>query len=75
MFTVVMVVMGFRNAPIHGPRGAATGSHRVLRGGDWRGSACYCRVADRGDGSPTGTSGARDGDAGFGFRVVRGSVP
>ena len=30
------------------------GSFRVLRGGSWYGGAQYCRVADRGSGSPDG---------------------
>ena len=29
------------------PRGAVSGSYRVLRGGGWNGNANYCRTADR----------------------------
>jgi formylglycine-generating enzyme required for sulfatase activity len=29
------------------PQGAAAGSDRVIRGGDWGGNARYCRSADR----------------------------
>jgi formylglycine-generating enzyme required for sulfatase activity len=52
------------------PRGAASGTSRVGRGGSWNFSANYCRVASRDNGSyPTGS--------GFdvGFRVARSSVP
>ena len=47
------------------PRGAASGSGRVLRGGSWSIYAFYCRTAFRnGDGYPAGTS------SGIGFRSV-----
>ncbi|MBQ3579530.1 MAG: formylglycine-generating enzyme family protein [Bacteroidales bacterium] len=46
------------------PKGATTGSSRVLRGGSWNYGAGYCRVADRGGNCPD----RRYGD--FGFRVV-----
>lgn len=45
------------------PKGSATGSYRVLRGGSWYGSAGYCRVSRRGCSNP----GYRDN--GIGFRV------
>jgi formylglycine-generating enzyme required for sulfatase activity len=46
------------------PRGPASGSGRVFRGGDWYYNAFRCRAADRNDGinpagSPTGGSGFR----------------
>ncbi len=47
------------------PRGAASGSYRVYRGGGWYYSARYCRSADRSDRWP----GGRSGD--LGFRAVR----
>ncbi len=34
------------------PTGPGSGSSRLLRGGGWRNSAGYCRVADRGGGNP-----------------------
>ena len=46
------------------PTGPSSGSCRAARGGNWRSSASYSRVADRDYGSPD----ARDG--GLGFRVV-----
>jgi len=46
------------------PKGATTGSSRVLRGSSWGNSASYCRVADRGDSGP-----AYRIDS-FGFRVL-----
>ena len=46
------------------PTGSSSGSCRAARGGNWRSSASYSRVADRDYGSPD----ARDG--GLGFRVV-----
>ena len=46
------------------PQGAAKGSYRVLRGGDWPHTAKNCRSARRGDDDP----GKRDHD--YGFRVV-----
>jgi formylglycine-generating enzyme required for sulfatase activity len=52
------------------PRGAASGSVRVLRGGSWNGSAIYCRAANRSYYTPSGTSYDR-----LGFRVARSSVP
>ena len=46
------------------PRGAATGSRRVNRGGGWGYSADYCRAAVRNISSPT------DGNLNRGFRSV-----
>ena len=51
------------------PRGAASGSDRVCRGGNWFSGADYCRVAGRGKYHPS-YSGYR-----IGFRVVRSSAP
>ncbi len=47
------------------PTGPATGTYRILRGGDWAVGACYARCASHRGGSP------RDGDFGLGFRCVR----
>jgi len=46
-------------------RGPASGPYRVLRGGNWSGSASYCAVANRSTYSPY------DRFALIGFRVVR----
>ena len=53
------------------PRGPASDSCRVVRGGAWYDYAHYCRAAyrDRNYGNPT------DGDYGIGFRLARSSVP
>jgi formylglycine-generating enzyme required for sulfatase activity len=51
------------------PRGQASGSIRVARGGCWFGLAFNCRVAARHGVDPTSSSNA------FGFRVARSSVP
>ena len=49
------------------PTGAGPGSgNRVLRGGNWRGSADGARCASRVGSDPDGA------DDGFGFRCVRG---
>lgn len=53
------------------PRGAATGSDRVLRGGSWGDSAGNCRAAFRLDSFSLSYSFSD----GRGFRVVRSSVP
>lgn len=50
------------------PRGAPSGSYRVLRGGSWNDYANYCRVAYRNYGYP-GSSRS------IGFRSARSSVP
>ena len=52
------------------PRGAASGTNRVLRGGSWDfNGAAYCRAAYRNSGTPSFTFGTG------GFRVARSSVP
>jgi formylglycine-generating enzyme required for sulfatase activity len=51
------------------PRGEASGSGRVLRGGSWDNYADYCRVANRYNYAPS------DYFGNFGFRVARSSVP
>ena len=47
------------------PRGPASGSYRVPRGGGWYGHAYYCRVANRNYDWPD------DADLYLGFRLVR----
>ena len=51
------------------PRGATSGTDRVIRGGSWNGGACYCRAALRFSSYP----GNQGND--LGFRVLRSSVP
>jgi formylglycine-generating enzyme required for sulfatase activity len=51
------------------PRGAASGSIRVLRGGSWINYANSCRVADRSVNDPSNSFSY------FGFRVALSSVP
>jgi formylglycine-generating enzyme required for sulfatase activity len=51
------------------PRGAASGSFRVRRGGSWRYYADSCRVANRNDNSPSASYNY------YGFRVALRSVP
>jgi formylglycine-generating enzyme required for sulfatase activity len=48
------------------PRGPASGSYRVLRGGRWSGSAGLARCAARGNDSPAGAP------SDSGFRLARG---
>lgn len=55
----------YKNSPSRNPRGASSGSDRVLRGGSWVDGAGYCRVAYRFSIDP----GSRDFSGGF--RVVR----
>jgi formylglycine-generating enzyme required for sulfatase activity len=50
------------------PRGAGTGSNRVLRGGDWDYGANFARSARRGNSAP---SNAYDS---YGFRLARGRL-
>jgi formylglycine-generating enzyme required for sulfatase activity len=52
------------------PRGASSGSYRMLRGGSWGGSAHYCRVADRYLNLPSKSSNGH-----YGVRVALRSVP
>lgn len=47
------------------PAGPASGSLRVLRGGSWGNYPQYCRVANRGHGSPGNRY------SGTGFRLAR----
>ena len=47
------------------PRGAESGSYRVIRGGSWYDYASFCRVAYRNFGSPFGSATI------IGFRVAR----
>lgn len=54
----------YANSPKDNPRGPASGSARVLRGGSWSDSAARCRVALRGGNVPS----ARGVNSGF--RVV-----
>jgi formylglycine-generating enzyme required for sulfatase activity len=51
------------------PRGAASGTDRVARGGSWGTIASECRAADRSYGNP-----ANSGES-LGYRVARSSVP
>ena len=55
----------YKNSPSQNPKGANSGTTRVLRGGSWSYDANYCRVADRDRSSPSGRS------SDFGFRVAR----
>ncbi|MDP6520957.1 MAG: formylglycine-generating enzyme family protein, partial [Planctomycetota bacterium] len=43
----------YSNSPTDNPTGPATGSYRVIRGGDWAHGTWYLRSADRNDFSPT----------------------
>jgi formylglycine-generating enzyme required for sulfatase activity len=51
------------------PRGVASGSRRVLRGGSWNGFATHCRAATRYTSTPSNAYGD------YGLRVARSSVP
>jgi formylglycine-generating enzyme required for sulfatase activity len=51
------------------PRGAASGTYRVGRGGSWDFSAYYCRAASRNNRGPTSRYNF------IGFRIARSSVP
>ncbi|MDR1780129.1 MAG: SUMF1/EgtB/PvdO family nonheme iron enzyme, partial [Tannerella sp.] len=44
----------YSNASQTNPRGASTGSYRVLRGGGWSDNSRVARVSDRLDGNPDG---------------------
>ena len=52
------------------PKGPASGSLRVYRGGSWRDDAYYCRVADR-----SVSGGPKNAFSNIGFRIARSSVP
>jgi formylglycine-generating enzyme required for sulfatase activity len=54
------------------PRGAASGTTRVFRGGSWGGPAYACRVDYRSSSGEVGPTRTSDN---IGFRVVRSSVP
>ena len=54
---------------ISNPRGAATGSSRVCRGGMWNNFADACRISDRRAGNPTPFN-----SSSFGFRVARTNI-
>jgi formylglycine-generating enzyme required for sulfatase activity len=51
------------------PEGPASGTYRVLRGGGWSSLAYYCRVSNRGKGTPDFRR------YNFGFRIVRDYEP
>jgi formylglycine-generating enzyme required for sulfatase activity len=53
------------DTPTEDPKGAASGTYRVLRGGSWDRGADYLRSADRGSSFPY------YGDGDIGFRLVR----
>lgn len=55
----------YGTSPVNDPRGPASGTHRVLRGGSWRSYAYYCRAAYRGMSTPEHTWDC------VGFRTVR----
>jgi formylglycine-generating enzyme required for sulfatase activity len=54
----------YSNAAQTNPKGATSGTGRVLRGGSWIRSAADCRVANRDDDDPSHRIGI------YGFRVV-----
>jgi outer membrane protein assembly factor BamB len=54
----------YKESPVEDPRGPATGSRRVIRGGEWYGDARDCRSAFRYADVPTGVFYV------MGFRVV-----
>jgi len=54
----------YSKSPSDNPKGASSGSSRVLRGGSWRISAVDCRVAYRGNSAPYNRN------LNCGFRVV-----
>jgi len=54
----------YTSSPTHNPAGPTTGSHRVLRGGDWYDNATYCRNCSRQYYAPGGRGSS------IGFRVV-----
>ena len=58
----------YSSSPGSDPRGAASGSYRVFRGGSWNNYAINCRAAGRYDDDPSNS-------LNFGFRSARSSVP
>ena len=54
----------YKASPAVNPRGPASGSSRVLRGGGWGSSAVNCRVSYRGNNTPTNLNYY------YGFRVA-----
>ncbi len=55
----------YKNSPALNPQGPEKGDNRVVRGGSWDYVSNFCRVANRGDFSPTYRSDI------IGFRVAR----
>jgi formylglycine-generating enzyme required for sulfatase activity len=55
----------YASSPSSNPTGPATGTYRVLRGGDWNNPTYFVRSSARAFSPPGGTSGV------FGFRVAR----
>ncbi|MCF8267848.1 MAG: SUMF1/EgtB/PvdO family nonheme iron enzyme [Ignavibacteriales bacterium] len=55
----------YSSSPVKDPKGPASGSYRVLRGGSWNDDDINCRSAFRGGGDP----GSRN--AVYGFRLVQ----
>ena len=60
---------GYASGAQTDPRGAASGSGRVVRGGSWVSDAVNCRVAFRYSSNPT------ERNRYIGFRVARNTVP
>lgn len=54
----------YANSPQANPTGLSSGSYRVLRGGSWNVSAQCCRVADRGNNTPSNRRST------YGFRLI-----
>ena len=55
----------YKQSPQENPKGPASGSDRVVRGGAWNGVAGYCRATYRGDWPPAGHLNL------VGFRLVK----
>ncbi|MFH1527877.1 MAG: SUMF1/EgtB/PvdO family nonheme iron enzyme, partial [Bacteroidota bacterium] len=58
----------YTNSPGNNPKGQASGTSRVLRGGSWYDNVYYCRVANRDWGYPDITYSY------YGFRIVQDSL-
>jgi len=54
----------YATSPSINPKGPASGSYRVLRGGSWYRYPLFCRVAYRGSHFPSSR------DSSYGFRLV-----